>query len=316
MDDSNSPALSELKERPFVRSLATFLRFCRSHTIIATSLQVTGLFIVAISAQNGGFYGGSVWFWALIASLSANVYIVGLNQLVDVDIDRINKPQLPLASGDLSMRQGRWIVFIMAVTSSAIALSQSPILLATVLISMVIGSLYSLEPFHLKRRPFWAAVSIAFVRGFVANLGMLAHFYLVLHPEMNFPIALGIGLAVFFFGFGLVIALYKDMPDLIGDRSFDIRTYSVRLGPDRVFRTGRWIFTGFYFIPMLWGITQLPDLSGAVVLVSQAVILGVFWRRSSSVKLDDRAGVTRFYMFLWTLFYVEYMLLALAAILS
>lgn len=39
-----------------------------------------------------------------------NICIVGLNQIFDVPIDRINKPYLPLASGELSMRMGKSLV--------------------------------------------------------------------------------------------------------------------------------------------------------------------------------------------------------------
>ena len=44
--------------------------------------------------------------YALVPSLLINIYIVGLNQLHDVEIDRVNKPYLPLASGDLSVGAG------------------------------------------------------------------------------------------------------------------------------------------------------------------------------------------------------------------
>jgi homogentisate phytyltransferase/homogentisate geranylgeranyltransferase len=43
---------------------------------------------------------------ALVPALLMNVAIVGINQLYDVDIDKVNKPYLPLASGELSMQQG------------------------------------------------------------------------------------------------------------------------------------------------------------------------------------------------------------------
>ncbi len=43
---------------------------------------------------------------ALVPALLMNVSIVGLNQIFDVPIDKINKPYLPLASGEFSMRTG------------------------------------------------------------------------------------------------------------------------------------------------------------------------------------------------------------------
>ncbi len=39
-----------------------------------------------------------------------NICIVGLNQIFDVPIDRINKPYLPLASGEFSMCMGKSLV--------------------------------------------------------------------------------------------------------------------------------------------------------------------------------------------------------------
>lgn len=38
----------------------------------------------------------------LLALLAGNGYIVGINQIYDVDIDVVNKPFLPVAAGELS----------------------------------------------------------------------------------------------------------------------------------------------------------------------------------------------------------------------
>ena len=47
---------------------------------------------------------------AMVPALLMNICIVGLNQIFDVPIDRINKPYLPLASGEFSMRTGQSLV--------------------------------------------------------------------------------------------------------------------------------------------------------------------------------------------------------------
>ena len=45
-------------------------------------------------------------------------------------------------------------------------------------------------------------------------------------------------LSSLFFGvFGIVIALMKDVPDAHGDRIFDIKSFTVRIGQKRVFHT-------------------------------------------------------------------------------
>lgn len=47
---------------------------------------------------------------ALVPALLMNICIVGLNQIYDVAIDKVNKPYLPLASGEFSMRTGITLV--------------------------------------------------------------------------------------------------------------------------------------------------------------------------------------------------------------
>jgi homogentisate solanesyltransferase len=38
----------------------------------------------------------------VVALLCGNGYIVGINQIYDVDIDSVNKPFLPVAAGEMS----------------------------------------------------------------------------------------------------------------------------------------------------------------------------------------------------------------------
>jgi len=51
---------------------------------------------------------------ALVPALLMNVYIVGFNQIYDIDIDKVNKPYLPLASGEFSLTTGITLVTICA----------------------------------------------------------------------------------------------------------------------------------------------------------------------------------------------------------
>ncbi len=104
-------------------------------------------------------------------SLLTNVYITGLNQLVDVDIDKINKPYLPIASGDLSHRSATGIV--LGSLLGALYLTKESLipLRLTIILSSIVGTLYSLPPFRLKRFPLFAALCILLVRGAFVNIG-------------------------------------------------------------------------------------------------------------------------------------------------
>lgn len=296
--------------------LSAFVRFTRPHTFIATTLQVTGLFLIAGGAQPGDTNPWLIWAMALVSSLAINLYIVGLNQLTDVGIDRINKPYLPLASGEFSPRLGRWIVGLSGLLAIGLAALQGPYLFVTIGLAMLVGTLYSLPPPRLKSRPVWAALCIAFVRGFLVNVGLYLHFHQLLHPASPVPWLLVGALAAFFFGFGLVIAIYKDIPDLVGDRQFGIRTFSVRLGPVRAFNSGRWLLTAFFLVPIMAALLQLPQLSAAMYLLAQVLLLALFWSMSRGVDPAEPAAITRFYMFLWALFYAQYLLLSVQAIIG
>ena len=57
---------------------------------------------------------------ALASALLMNISIVGTNQLFDIEIDRVNKPDLPLASGELSVTEGNAIVVLSTLASLAL----------------------------------------------------------------------------------------------------------------------------------------------------------------------------------------------------
>ena len=314
--------------------------FSRPHTILGTSLSVMALSVLALELPSAAVAAGlpgsglpafgtilAMTILALLPALAANVYIVGLNQITDIAIDRINKPHLPLASGRLSSADGRRIVAGMGLAAVILASLQGGILLATVTLSMLIGTIYSLPPIRLKRHPFWAATCIYAVRGIVVNLGFFLHFRRLFHPttaggplQAN-PAWLGEipaeiwALTGFVILFSIGIALLKDVPDLEGDRQHQIRTLTVRLGPDAVMRRSRRLLAGCYLLMV--GLTLaglLPNVRPTLLVVSQLAILALMWWRSSRTDPRDRAEVSRFYQFIWRLFFLQYLLVPLACL--
>src|ERR671927_1241719 len=100
-------------------------RFARPHTIVGTTLSVLALYAIATTRFAGVALDTRLFelFWTLVAAWCVNVFIVGINQLEDVEIDRINKPFLPIAAGDLSMAAGRRIVVAAAVVPLVLAVT-------------------------------------------------------------------------------------------------------------------------------------------------------------------------------------------------
>ena len=103
----------------------------------------------------GGALAGAVLF-ALVPSLLINIYVVGLNQLYDVEIDKVNKPNLPLASGEMTVASGNVIVGASLVVGLLLGWSSarwsSAALRLTLVGSALLGTIYSLPPFRLKAR--------------------------------------------------------------------------------------------------------------------------------------------------------------------
>ncbi len=297
-----------------MNAVRTLIRFGRPHTIIATSFQVVGLYLIVVPLDGFNLAHLQALVLTWITCLALNLYVVGLNQITDVAIDRLNKPALPIASGELSRERGWQIVVIAGLLALALSAAQSVYLWLTVALIMVIGSVYSLPPLHLKRRPLLAAISIALARGVIANLGLYLHFVTVLHLPIAHSLPLLLGAIVFFFGFGLVIALYKDIPDWAGDKHYAVRTFAVRMGHGRIFRIGRWLLTGLYLLPTAVGLGRLPNPEGIALIVTHVAMVLLFWAISLRTNPAQPHSMTRLYLFLWGLFYAEYVFLSLYTI--
>lgn len=296
--------------------LHSLWKFSRPHTIIGTSLSTLGLYgiALAIAAPEVGRSLESLfldswfrWLLAWLACLAGNVYIVGLNQLEDVAIDRINKPDLPLASGAFSRSQGLAIVAVTGILALVIAAVQGPFLLATVASSLIIGTAYSLPPMRLKRFPFWAALCIFGVRGFIVNLGLFLHFQRVLEASVSLPASVWL-LTAFVVVFTFAIAIFKDIPDIDGDRQYQIMTLTLRLGTRRVFELSLGVLTLCYLGMIGAALVGLPGIQRQGLIVSHLVLLALLGWRSQGVNLDDKTEIAAFYQFIWKLFFLEYLI--------
>ncbi|MEY3332272.1 MAG: hypothetical protein RLZZ176_572 [Cyanobacteriota bacterium] len=296
---------------------SAFWRFSRPHTIIGTSLSIFGLYLITLGVTSSGFsishLGQILATW--IACLCGNIYIVGLNQVEDIDIDKINKPHLPLASGEFTRGQGQLIVIITGIVALVLAWLTGPYLLGMVALSLVIGTAYSLPPIRLKQYPFWAALCIFSVRGTIVNLGLFLHFSSVLQRSQGIPNVVWV-LTVFILVFTFAIAIFKDIPDLEGDRTYNITTLTIQLGQQKVFNLALWVLTICYGGMILVALLQLAKINTIFVVITHTLIIIVLWWQGSGVNLQDKQAITNFYQFIWKLFFLEYLLFPVSCLLA
>ncbi|KAL6748068.1 UbiA prenyltransferase family-domain-containing protein [Haematococcus lacustris] len=270
VEGGGADSVQHAVQQPEATSLGGFLyalyKFSRPHTMLGTAISVTSISLLAWQSHVGGDLAAAATGLAvaLVSALLMNIAIVGLNQISDIEIDKVNKPELPLASGE--MRPATAWLLVLGSAGASLVLGQvagSAALQATLLVSLALGVAYSWElPFlRWKRSPLLAAGCILAVRALIVQLGFWAHMQTCLAAAaggLSAGAAAGVGLlgasltppilftVSFMLLFSVVIALFKDIPDAAGDRGAGLRTLTVQHGPQKVFWTCIWLLTAAY----------------------------------------------------------------------
>eukprot|EP01082_Thalassiosira_pseudonana_P014088 g12098.t1 g12098 contig6:1212761-1214110(+) len=309
-------------------------RFTRPHTLIGSALAIPSIFLLASPTYSSFFTTRTLaaLAYAAVPSLLMNLYITGLNQITDVEIDKINKPDLPLAKGDLEKSTGIAVVLVALAISLGMSVLHPVYSTAGLQValwgSFILGTLYSLPPFRMKRHPLLAAFCIVAVRGTIINAGFYSHALSAAFSATK-EAAANVGvmhcllndwkcsLSSLFFGvFGIVIALMKDVPDARGDRIFNIKSFTVRVGQKRVFHAMKNLLTVLFGVVgggMMKYATMAPTRGAS--LRRGLVGLGCWiagWstnQEAREVNAEDSGKVYNYYMHLWKLFYLSYLAL-------
>jgi homogentisate phytyltransferase / homogentisate geranylgeranyltransferase len=280
---------------------------------------------------------------ALLSALLMNICIVGVNQVYDVEIDAVAKPHLPIPAGDLSVEGAAKICAATGALSLAIGvLSGSAPLLLTLAGSLALGFAYSadLPLLRWKRYPAVAAACIIAVRTVAVQGGFFSHARLsaglplmaaaaatagggssaaaassnaisglLSSLPLPLPLAFAVGMML---AFSVGIAVLKDTPDTDGDEQAGVRTLAVQLGPRAMLSFGTGLLLAAYAAACVLSLaTQAPGLRRGVLVAGHAAAGALLAGAASRVDSTSRKSITKFYMFIWKLFYAEYALIPL-----
>jgi 4-hydroxybenzoate polyprenyltransferase len=193
--------------------------------ITGTSLAVPGGFLAGSSALSWEVWRVLVAFSLIVAS----IYVV--NQIVDIESDRINRKLFLLPHGFVSVRTAWILAVVCALAGLAIAVfsvASIPIIIIF-LLSLILGTMYNLPPVQLKNRALGGVAANALGHGM---LTFLVGWYIA-NGENS------IGLSTLLTGLlsGLAPALANGavylattIPDAGGDRQTGKRTFCVAYG--------------------------------------------------------------------------------------
>ena len=289
-------------------------RFSRPHTIIGSLLSTWSLYFMSAYPQAEVKNQIALFLLTLISAIGCNLYIVCLNQITDIELDKLNKPHLPLASGEISRSTARVIIMFSALVSVISAYLAGWLMFALVLIVGALGTAYSVPPLKFKKHHLGAAFSITLVRGVLVNILMFLHFQWEIAETLDFPLYMW-PLVLFMILFSIGIAWLKDIPDIKGDRNHGIETLAVNRGSRWVFRGAISLVSFSYLTLVLWGFIGLPGFNKVFLSSFHFVVWILFLLGSLKANPFIKKDVKVFYRFYWVLFFVEYLFYPLGLVL-
>ncbi len=219
----------------------------RPFTLVAPALGFLSGGLTAIGAAPREPWSAGLLAAPLIGSAMAALLNAGnnaLNQVYDLEIDRVNKPTRPLPSGRLAIGQA-W-VFTIATYALALVLAWlvSPAgrheCFWLVLVAVACTFLYSVPPFRTKRLGIWANVTIAIPRGTLLKVAGWSSVKTIFGLE---PWYIGAIFGLFLLG----ATTTKDFADMEGDRRGGCRTLPIQYGV----RRAAWMISPSFVIPFL-----------------------------------------------------------------
>lgn len=180
---------------------------------------VTGAFAVFVSASIlDKLAETTTVFIAMAVVVLYNAAANAINDVVDYDIDRINRPDRPLVSGRVNRQTALGIGIGLFIMGSLLAFTLP---LAAILIAVVVAlPLMALYSKIFKGLPLIGNIVVAGI------VGLTFLFAGAALGDVN-PLWVP---AVLAFGLTLLRELVKDMSDLNGDRNAGLRTFPLRAG--------------------------------------------------------------------------------------
>jgi 4-hydroxybenzoate polyprenyltransferase len=213
------------------------LRFVRPATLAA---PVAGVIGGAVAAGGGWPEDPLPLLLAVLSAALLTGASNGLNQIADVETDRINRPERPLPAGRMSVGDAWRFTAALLLGAFAAAVAGGAAYLACVAVTVPVTAAYSFPPLRTKRLPFLANATIATPRGLLLVLAGWAVGGGFARPE-----AWLLGGVSWLYVFGA--ATTKDFADAEGDRATGCVTLPILMGP----RRAAWFVAPFLVVPYL-----------------------------------------------------------------
>ncbi len=244
--------------------IRAYIDLARPFTLIAPALGFVSGAVTAVGAHPADRFTWPTVAPALIGALMAMVFNAGsnaLNQIYDLEIDRVNKGKRPLPAGRLTIGEA-WVFTVAAyVLTLGLAWLVAPggrhECFWIVAIAVVATIIYSVPPLRTKRHAIWANITIAIPRGVLLKVAGWSAVKTVAGAE---PWYIGAIFGLFLLG----ASTTKDFADMEGDRRGGCRTLPIVYGV----RRAAWMISPSFVLPFL-----LINVGAATGILTGRVVL-------------------------------------------
>ena len=226
---------------------ALWLELSRPFTLVAPALGVLSGAITAAGAEPQDAWTSELVTFTVLGTLMAMVLNAAnnaLNQIYDLEIDRVNKPQRPLTSGRLSIHDAwvfTWATYIAAwILAWLVAPGGRRECFWIVVVATIFTLIYSCPPLRTKQRGIWANVTIAIPRGVLLKVAGWSCVKSVWGVE---PWFIGAIFGLFLLG----ASTTKDFADMEGDARGGCRTLPLLYGVKRA----AWMISPSFVLPFM-----------------------------------------------------------------
>lgn len=266
----------------------------RPFTLVAPALGFMSGALTAAGAAPPETWTPGLIVAPLIGSAMAALLNAGnnaLNQIYDLEIDRVNKPRRPLPSGRLSVADA----WAFSVVTYALALALAWLVAPAgrhecfwlVVVAVVCTLLYSVPPARTKRLGIWANITIAIPRGVLLKVAGWSSVKTIAGVE---PWYIGVIFGLFLLG----ATTTKDFADMEGDRRGGCRTLPIQYGV----RRAAWMISPSFVVPFLmipagaWlgvltGNFWLLQLLGAIMTAYGVYVCYLMLRRPEDLAVEE-----------------------------
>jgi len=216
-----------------------------------------------------------------------------INDLQDINIDKINMPFRPLQSGRVTLSEARTFSFLLYVGGLLLALSLGFNFFALFLLFFVLTVFYSVPPISLQRRGVLSNFTMAIVFVFIPAVTGAVFVYGLVNFSVFFWMA--ILCLTILFGFCLIM---KDFKDIRGDKRHGKKTFVVRVS----LKNARWtsvIGTVMFFPLTTYFFSRLFDYQFIFALLSGVIYVFLVYieikdtKKYIPIEEDKRFGEVR-----------------------